>query len=161
MSEPDRDYSATLFLPKTDFPMRAGLPQKEPEILAHWQKIDLYTRLREAAKGLTKFVLRKAMKGLLPERIRERRTKSLLGRVFIATFNRIGGESVFETMAMESQGWVNARRMRQLCRERLAMYPSDLWPLWTTFAVELWFREVFAPLPKRDGLCGTIASAPV
>jgi isoleucyl-tRNA synthetase len=57
MSEPDRDYSATLFLPKTDFPMRAGLPQKEPEILAHWQKIGLYARLREAARGRTKFVL--------------------------------------------------------------------------------------------------------
>ena len=37
--------------------MRAGLPQKEPEILAHWQKIDLYLRLRESAKGRTKFVL--------------------------------------------------------------------------------------------------------
>ena len=32
-----RDYSATLFLPQTDFPMRAGLPQKEPEILARWE----------------------------------------------------------------------------------------------------------------------------
>src|SRR5579862_2172644 len=52
-----RDYSETLFLPKSDFPMRAGLPQKEPEILAHWRKIGLYGRLREAAKGRTKFVL--------------------------------------------------------------------------------------------------------
>ncbi len=57
MSEPARDYSETLFLPKTDFPMRAGLPQKEPEILAHWRRIGLYERLREAAKGRTKFVL--------------------------------------------------------------------------------------------------------
>jgi isoleucyl-tRNA synthetase len=57
MSESDRDYSETLFLPKTDFPMRAGLPQKEPEILAHWRRIDLYRRLREAARGRTKFVL--------------------------------------------------------------------------------------------------------
>ena len=31
-----RDYSQTLFLPKTDFPMRAGLPKKEPEIIARW-----------------------------------------------------------------------------------------------------------------------------
>ncbi|HLK80138.1 MAG TPA: isoleucine--tRNA ligase [Xanthobacteraceae bacterium] len=53
----DRDYSETLFLPKTDFPMRAGLPQKEPEILAHWQRIGLYERLREAARGRTRFVL--------------------------------------------------------------------------------------------------------
>src|SRR5215213_6947283 len=52
-----RDYSATLFLPQTDFPMRAGLPAKEPEILARWERLDLYRRLREAAKGRPKFVL--------------------------------------------------------------------------------------------------------
>ena len=52
-----RDYSETLFLPKTDFPMRAGLPQKEPEILALWEKTDLYRRLRAEAAGRPKFVL--------------------------------------------------------------------------------------------------------
>src|SRR5882757_9833603 len=59
MSDPDskRDYSETLFLPQTDFPMRAGLPQKEPEILARWEKLGLYERLRAAAKGRVKFVL--------------------------------------------------------------------------------------------------------
>jgi isoleucyl-tRNA synthetase len=54
---PDFDYSKTLFLPETDFPMRAGLPAKEPEILARWEKIDLYARIRAAAKGRPKFVL--------------------------------------------------------------------------------------------------------
>src|SRR3954470_22609613 len=57
MTDAARDYSETLFLPKTDFPMRAGLPQKEPEMLARWAKIGLYARLREAGKGRTKFVL--------------------------------------------------------------------------------------------------------
>jgi isoleucyl-tRNA synthetase len=57
MTDAERDYSQTLFLPKTDFPMRAGLPQKEPEILARWEKLGLYARLREAAKGRAKFVL--------------------------------------------------------------------------------------------------------
>jgi isoleucyl-tRNA synthetase len=52
-----RDYSATLFLPKTDFPMRAGLPQKEPELLARWQRFGMYRRLRESAKGRAKFIL--------------------------------------------------------------------------------------------------------
>jgi isoleucyl-tRNA synthetase len=52
-----RNYSDTLFLPKTDFPMRAGLPQREPEILARWQVLDLYGRLRAAGKGRKKFVL--------------------------------------------------------------------------------------------------------
>jgi isoleucyl-tRNA synthetase len=52
-----RDYSETLFLPKTDFPMRAGLPQKEPQILERWHKLDLYARLRAAARGRPRFVL--------------------------------------------------------------------------------------------------------
>ncbi len=51
------DYSASLYLPQTDFPMRAGLPKKEPEILSKWNEIDLYKRLREAGKGRKKFVL--------------------------------------------------------------------------------------------------------
>ncbi len=51
------DYSKTLFLPKTDFPMRAGLPAKEPEILARWESIYLYARLRDAGRGRPKFVL--------------------------------------------------------------------------------------------------------
>src|ERR1700753_127894 len=51
------DYSKTLFLPQTEFPMRAGLPQREPELLKYWNEIDLYGRLRADAKGRTKFVL--------------------------------------------------------------------------------------------------------
>jgi isoleucyl-tRNA synthetase len=57
MTDAARDYSETLFLPKTDFPMRAGLPQKEPEILARWQKLNLYQQLRAAARGRAKFIL--------------------------------------------------------------------------------------------------------
>src|SRR6188508_78140 len=57
MSKPERDYSETLFLPQTEFPMRAGLPQREPEILKRWEKSDLYTQLRAEAKGREKFIL--------------------------------------------------------------------------------------------------------
>ena len=51
------DYSSTLYLPQTDFPMRAGLPQKEPETVARWQKMELYKKLRASAAGRQKFVL--------------------------------------------------------------------------------------------------------
>ncbi len=51
------DYAKTLFLPHTDFPMRAGLPAKEPELLARWAAIDLYGKLRAQAAGRPKFVL--------------------------------------------------------------------------------------------------------
>lgn len=53
----ERDWSATLFLPKTEFPMRAGLPRKEPEIIARWDEMGLYKKLREDARGRPKYVL--------------------------------------------------------------------------------------------------------
>jgi isoleucyl-tRNA synthetase len=56
MSE-ERDYKDTVFLPKTDFPMKAGLPAKGPGILARWQEMDLYRRLRKARKGREQFIL--------------------------------------------------------------------------------------------------------
>ncbi len=52
-----RDYRSTVFLPKTDFPMKAGLPQKEPGILARWQDEDIYGQLRAAREGREKFIL--------------------------------------------------------------------------------------------------------
>ena len=52
-----KDYRATLFLPQTEFPMKAGLPQAEPKWLARWEEHDLYGRLRAAAKGRPLFVL--------------------------------------------------------------------------------------------------------
>ena len=52
-----KDYRDTVFLPKTDFPMKAGLPQKEPAILARWQAEGAYKQLRAARAGREKFIL--------------------------------------------------------------------------------------------------------
>ena len=49
-AETGPDYSATLFLPETSFPMRAGLPEREPHWLARWEAMDFYARQREEAK---------------------------------------------------------------------------------------------------------------
>jgi isoleucyl-tRNA synthetase len=58
MTEPTKaDYRDTVFLPKTDFPMRGSLPQKEPELLARWKAMDLYKLLRAQSKGREKFIL--------------------------------------------------------------------------------------------------------
>ena len=51
------DYKQTVFLPKTDFPMRGGLPKKEPEILARWAQLDIYGQLRKSRADKPKFVL--------------------------------------------------------------------------------------------------------
>ena len=53
----ETDYSATLFLPQTAFPMRAGLPEREPGWLERWEKMDIYSRQREQAKDRPLFTL--------------------------------------------------------------------------------------------------------
>jgi isoleucyl-tRNA synthetase len=50
------DYRSTVFLPRTDFPMKAGLPQKEPAILARWESEGLYQQIRESRAGRKKFI---------------------------------------------------------------------------------------------------------
>ena len=68
------DYSKTLYLPQTEFPMRAGLPEKEPEIVARWQEMDLYRRLRE--DGATLESLGSHL-GISKERVRQIENRAL------------------------------------------------------------------------------------
>uniref|UniRef100_UPI0026075EF1 class I tRNA ligase family protein n=1 Tax=Sulfurihydrogenibium sp. TaxID=2053621 RepID=UPI0026075EF1 len=51
------EFKDTLNLPQTDFPMKANLPNKEPEILTFWEKINLYKKLREDREGKEKYIL--------------------------------------------------------------------------------------------------------
>lgn len=51
------DYGKTLNLPKTEFPMRAGLPQKEPQTLAHWEESDFYNKWMEKNEGKPLYIL--------------------------------------------------------------------------------------------------------
>ena len=57
MTDSAPDYRDTVFLPKTDFPMKAGLPQKEPLILAKWLESDLEGQIRASRKGRDQFIL--------------------------------------------------------------------------------------------------------
>ncbi len=55
--KPALDYKSSVFLPKTEFPMKGDLPKREPERVARWQAEDLYGKIRAARKGAPKFVL--------------------------------------------------------------------------------------------------------
>jgi isoleucyl-tRNA synthetase len=55
--EEGRDWGKTLFLPETDFPMRAGLPDLEPRLLARWTEMGLYELLRQKGRNKPKFLL--------------------------------------------------------------------------------------------------------
>ncbi|MEK7867891.1 MAG: class I tRNA ligase family protein, partial [Candidatus Omnitrophota bacterium] len=51
------EYKNTLNLPKTDFPMKANLPDKEPAILERWEKMDIYRKICQKQKGKPKYIL--------------------------------------------------------------------------------------------------------
>ncbi|MGC6399910.1 isoleucine--tRNA ligase [Sphingomonas sp. FW199] len=56
-TDPKRDYRDTVFLPVTDFPMKAGLAGKEPQILDRWARIGIYDALRKQRAGRERFIL--------------------------------------------------------------------------------------------------------
>ncbi len=51
------DLKSTINLPKTDFPMKANLPQNEPKMLERWEQMDIYERIRQACKRKAKYIL--------------------------------------------------------------------------------------------------------
>jgi isoleucyl-tRNA synthetase len=57
MNDAVTDYKSTVFLPRTEFPMRGDLPKREPALLARWGEMGLWEKLREAAKGQPSFIL--------------------------------------------------------------------------------------------------------
>ena len=50
-------YRDTVFLPKTEFPMRGELPKREPDMVRRWQDMDLYSKIRNVSRGRKKWIL--------------------------------------------------------------------------------------------------------
>jgi hypothetical protein len=90
-----------------------------------------------------KYILRNAMRGLVPDAVLARRDKADFSILFIQALERMGGEHLFDRMALESAGWVNCAKFQETYRERSANYiETNIWPLWTVFALELWYRMI-------------------
>ena len=97
-----------------------------------------------------KFILRNAMRGLLPETIRRRLTKADFSQVFPEALEAIGGENFFNSLTIASMGWVDGNRASGLYREMIQNYKQSnggliahTWQLWMICGIELWFRAVF------------------
>jgi asparagine synthase (glutamine-hydrolysing) len=108
----------------------------------------------------TKFVLRQAMQGLLPEAIRQRVTKADFSHVFAEALRAQGGERLFDSLTIASMGWVNGARVREMYRELSQLYAAGdrrystyIWPLWLAYGIELWFNTVFLKreIPSSKG----------
>jgi asparagine synthase (glutamine-hydrolysing) len=90
-----------------------------------------------------KYILRNAMRGLVPDSVLARRDKADFSMLFIEALDRMGGERFFDTMTLESAGWIDRVKFQAAYRNRIENYPnSNIWPVWSVFAMELWHRMV-------------------
>ncbi len=93
--------------------------------------------------GERKFLLRHAMKGLLPDSVLGRRTKAEFSHLIWEPLRALGGPRLFERMRIADRGWVNAGRLAEMCRNGLSGYrsggnPGGAWAVWSAYAVETW-----------------------
>lgn len=104
--------------------------------------------------GKPKFLLRQAMKGLLPESVRNRTTKADFSHTFVQALRAQGGARLFESLQTERLGWINGEEIRRMYRRMDdhyqagdQRYTSATWPLWMVHGIELWLRAV----TKQEG----------
>ena len=99
--------------------------------------------------GQIKFIVRHAMRDLLPDLVRERSTKAEFSPVFLRAFEALGGRPFFASLVAASQGWVRQETVGRMYAETLHASSSaaaaipHLWPLWMVAGIELWFKTVF------------------
>jgi asparagine synthase (glutamine-hydrolysing) len=100
--------------------------------------------------GVSKFVMRNAMRGVLPERVRIRPDKAEFGESFPAALVALGGERLFDRLSSVKNGWIDGEAVRSRYRSMMAAfsrgdrsYLRNIYGLWMVVAVELWLNVVF------------------
>ncbi|MGA2412268.1 MAG: asparagine synthase-related protein [Candidatus Binataceae bacterium] len=91
-----------------------------------------------------KFVMRQALRGKIPDSIYRRQDKAIFSMQFIEALSHMGGERLFDRMALAEAGWIDRPEFLRAYRLGMADYTShNLWPLWNTFAAEIWYRLAY------------------
>jgi asparagine synthase (glutamine-hydrolysing) len=95
----------------------------------------------------TKYIMREAGRGVLPESVRQRRNKAefsgLLRHGVKEMAVALGGEASFGSFNVVERGWVDSEQLRKLYQLRIGDPGSNLWPLWSVMELEMWLREGF------------------
>lgn len=96
----------------------------------------------------TKYILRQAMQGLLPETVRQRTTKAEFSTVFLQALRSLGGSRFFDSSQVAAMGWVDADKIQRAyanmetgATNNPDSAPSGLWSLWMVVGIELWLRQ--------------------
>ncbi len=93
----------------------------------------------------TKYVMRQAGRGVLPESVRQRRDKAEFSSMLLHGLREVtaalGGEAAFSSFNVVQRGWVDPQRLREVYQERMADPEANQWPLWSVLELEMWLRE--------------------
>ncbi|HKV55374.1 MAG TPA: asparagine synthase-related protein [Candidatus Binataceae bacterium] len=124
---------------------RAGIEERQPfhdrRLVEFLFAIPAEQRCRN---GMIKFILRNAMRGLIPELIRTRPDKAGYGDIFLAVLRNFNRPAL-ESMALEQAGWIDSRAFCRMFDEVLEPRdddPAGLWPVWSTLSMEFWYKLV-------------------
>jgi asparagine synthase (glutamine-hydrolysing) len=102
--------------------------------------------------GLSKYVLREAMRGLIPELVRRRTGKAVFDTMFARALKNLGAPERFRQSRLEALGWVDGDALRRMCAEFIDNpAAAGPWPVWNAFELELWMAEIFG----HDGAAST------
>ena len=128
-----QDYNKTLNLPKTDFPMRAGLPTREPEMLKNWQQTRLYEQVMKNNEGKPLYVLHDgppyangiihlgtALNKCLKDFILRYKNMSGFKAPYVPGYDTHGLPTELKARkkaGMESSEQVSALQLRKICRD--------------------------------------------
>ena len=96
-----------------------------------------------------KYILRRAMRTLLPDMIRTRATKADFSHVFAQALQADNVHRIFERLMTEKLGWVHGDRVRAMYSQMIHLYArgdgryiQNTWPLWMIYGIELWLKTV-------------------
>ncbi len=105
---------------------------------------------QRSRRGELKFILREAMRGFIPEKVRTRQTKADFTHLFPQAYRALNGEHIFKSLAVAEMGWINGAQASKLFQEVAQLYAvgndkhmNYTWTLWMIFGIELWFRKTF------------------
>jgi hypothetical protein len=94
--------------------------------------------------------MRQAMKGILPDTVRHRRTKSEMTNTVYRALEASGGAQFFQNLAVEQLGWVDGDQVRSMYSKMARLFTTQdaayrlrAWDIWMIMGIELWYREVF------------------
>lgn len=98
-----------------------------------------------------KFLLRQAMRAILPQTVRQRATKAEFSVLFVKALQAQGGGRLFEALATAPLGWLDLAHVRRMYRRMAELYARGderytrfVGPLWMIFGIDLWFKTVFS-----------------